>query len=124
MEMLNRIQVRGIVGCTKTISVGNKTVVQFSLATQYAYRSADGGLVIDTTWFPVTATEGKGVKAAKDITKGAAVEVTGRMRTYRFTDRDGNDRTAQEIVARNVTVLGLQSDLCLTPEEMKDAPAL
>ena len=50
MEQLNKVEIRGIVGSVYVKDFGNTKVANFSVATNHAYKSQDGSLVIETTW--------------------------------------------------------------------------
>ena len=49
-QYINRVELQGIVGTSKVISIGDKKAVRFSLATNYAYKDKEGYPVIKTTW--------------------------------------------------------------------------
>ena len=108
MEFLNRIELRGIVGMTTLNKVGETQVCHFSVVTEYAYKDKENNPVVDTTWFNVTAWEGRNMPALRDIVRGAIVQVHGRVRTFKYTQADGTERSGWEILARRVTLL--QSD--------------
>ena len=55
MEQLNKIELRGNVGNIRVQAVGENEVANFSLATNFAYKSKDGTPVIETTWHNITA---------------------------------------------------------------------
>jgi single-strand DNA-binding protein len=44
--------------------------------------------------------------AGEYLRKGRSVYVEGRLRTRKWTDKDGNDRYTTEIVAENMQMLG------------------
>ena len=85
MEFLNKIELRGIVGLTSLNRVGESQVCRFSLVTEYSYKDRDNNPVVDTTWFNVTAWEGKNMPDLRQIAKGVIVQVAGRVRTFRYT---------------------------------------
>ena len=110
MEFINRIELRGIVGNASYNRIGESQVCRFSLATDYAYKDRDGNPVVDTTWFNITAWEGKNMPELHLIGKGVIVQVAGRVRTFRFTMADGAERSGWEILARRVTILASDDD--------------
>ena len=105
MEFLNKIELCGIVGQSSLNRVGDSRVCRFSLATEYSYKGRDGGYVVDVTWFNVTAWEGKEMPDLHLVCKGAAVQLTGRVRAFRFTMADGSERSGWEVIARRMTIL-------------------
>ena len=110
MEFLNRIELRGIVGMATLNRVGDAQVCRFSIVTEYSYKDRDNNPVVDTTWFNVTAWEGKNMPDLRQIGKGVIVQVAGRVRTFRFTMADGAERSGWEILARRVTLLPPDDD--------------
>ena len=82
MEFLNRIELRGIVGTSSVNRVGDAEVCRFSIVTEYSYKDRDNNPVVDTTWFNVTAWEGKNMPDFRQIGKGAIVQLAGRVRTF------------------------------------------
>ena len=110
MEFLNKIELRGIVGLTSLNRVGESQVCRFSLVTEYSYKDRDNNPVVDTTWFNITAWEGRNMPDLREITKGAIVQVAGRVRTFRYTMADGAERSGWEIFARRVTILPPDDD--------------
>ena len=110
MEYLNRIELRGIVGSVALNRVGEAEVCRFSLVTEYSYKDRDNNPVVDTTWFNVTAWQGKNIPDLRQIGKGAIVQVAGRVRTFRFTMADGAERSGWEILARRVSILAPDDD--------------
>ncbi len=65
---------------------------------------------MDTTWFNVTAWNGRNVPDLRAIVKGAIVQVYGRVRTFKFTMADGSERSGWEVLARRVTLLEPDGD--------------
>ena len=110
MEFLNRIELRGIVGTAALNRIGDSQVCRFSLATDYSYKDRDNNPVVDTTWFNITAWEGKNMPDLRLITKGVIAQVTGRVRTFKFTMADGAERSGWEVMARRVTLLAPDDD--------------
>ena len=103
MEFLNRVEVQGIVGSVSVSRIGDTKVARFSVLTETWYTSKDGTNVIESTWFNVSALNA-GPEADR-IAKGCAVNVKGRMKTFRFTDASGAERVCYEIVARELSIL-------------------
>ena len=110
MEYLNKIELRGIVGTAALNRVGDSQVCRFSVATEYSFKDRDNNPVVDTTWFNITAWEGKNMPDLRLVVRGAIVQVSGRVRTYKFTTADGSDRSGWEILARRVTLLAPDDD--------------
>ena len=103
MEQLNHIELRGTVGFVRQQVVNQRMVAHLSVATNYVYKDRNGDPVIETTWHNVSAWEGKGCPDLSRIEKGSKVAVTGRLRGQRYTDSDGIERYAYEVIAYQLT---------------------
>lgn len=55
----------------------------------------------ETDWLNVTAWRGTADYINQYFTKGRMIVVSGRLQTRNYTDKDGNKRTATDIVAEN-----------------------
>ena len=99
MEQLNRIELKGTVGSVYVKDFKETKVTNFSLATNYVYKSANGDPVIETTWHRIVAWD------CPEISKGSQVHVIGRLRATRYADANGNPQTFYEVMASEVTVL-------------------
>ena len=73
--------------------------------TELAYKGNDGTNIIESSWFNVTAWEGKDISDFGAITHGAIVHITGRLKCNRYMDGNGNDRVQYEIVARKLEIV-------------------
>ena len=105
MQFLNKIEIQGIVGNSSIQKVADTRLCRFSVVTELAYKDRDGGNIIESTWFNVTAWEGKDISDLNAITRGAIVHTTGRLKCNRYMDGNGNDRVQYEIVARKLEVV-------------------
>lgn len=105
MEQLNSVILRGIIGSTRIQTVGQTELVRFSLATNYAYKNRNGDAVIETTWHQVTAFKSERMPDLTALSKGAGVEVKGRIRNQRYTDANGVEKIVSEIVASQLNIL-------------------
>ena len=100
-QYINRVELQGIVGTSKVISIGDKKVVRFSLATNYAYKDKEGYPVIETTWHACSVW----AEREADLTmyrKGTPLHIEGRIRNIRYTDASGCERTTLEVAATKV----------------------
>jgi single stranded DNA-binding protein len=87
----------------KTTSNG-KQVLSFNAA--HNWRNRDESDDVDTTYFRCTAWEEDGAAdiAALDLTKGALVRVSGRWSKRKWTGKDGQTRTDDELTVTSVSV--------------------
>ena len=110
MEFMNKIELRGIVGTASLNRIGENQVCRFSVATDYSYKDREGNPVVDTTWFNVTAWEGKNMPDLRLVVRGTIVQVSGRVRTFKYTMADGAERSGWEVIARRVSILEPDDD--------------
>ena len=98
-------------GFNKVILMGNLTrnpelrytpsgtpVASFGLAVNRRYQ-VNGEWQEQTSYFNITAWGQLGENAAATLAKGSRVIVTGRLEQREYTTRDGDKRTAIEVVA-------------------------
>ncbi len=103
MNSINRIELQGRVGSVRTADIISGTVATFGLATDYFFKTKDGGAVCETTWFHVSAYQNSCPSIdLKALKKGDPVHVTGRMRCSKYTTAEGVDRQLYEVVADSV----------------------
>ena len=99
MEHLNKIELMGTVGSVYVKDFGNAKVTNFSVATSYSFTGKDGTPVIETTWHRVVSWD------CPEISKGSRVHLLGRLRARRFTDANGVQQYAYEVLANVVKVI-------------------
>jgi single-strand DNA-binding protein len=80
-------------------------VANFSVATDYLYKGKDGAGVNETTWHNVVAWANKDMPDLRRIAKGTPVNVTGRMRTSKYTTSEGVEKYLSEIMAYKIRIL-------------------
>ncbi len=84
-----------------------RRVVTISVATSESYTdSKTGERKTDTEWHRVELWDNLADVAYKYLKKGATVYVEGKIRTERWTDQAGVERTGIKIRANNLTLLG------------------
>lgn len=124
MKSLNRIELKGTVGSEPRISkVGNGTVGNISVATEYAYQNK-GEWVSEVTWLNVVVWEGFGRAPLEEIHKGSKVFVSGRLRSRKYTNKDGVDVMIYEVLAEDFDLITdvqqQQKDRQVAKPEKKD----
>lgn len=107
-------------GINKVILVGNlgqdpqsrampsgKAVVNLRIATTDQWRDKQTGENRENTeWHNVVMFDRLAEIAAEYLRKGSQVYVEGRLRTRKWTDKEGQDRYTTEIVANDMQMLG------------------
>lgn len=82
---------------------GGVTLCRFAIAVNRNYQAADG--TRDTDFFNVTVWRQLGENCGKYLKKGSKVAVVGQLQTRTYDDKDGNRRTAIDVVASEVEFL-------------------
>ena len=110
MEHINKIEIQGRVGTVRANEFNGSKVVNFSVVTDYLYKTRDGAAVNESTWHNVVAWESRDIKNLDMIEKGIHVNVTGRLRQSRYTSSDGTEKQFYEILAYKVQIVSDQQD--------------
>ncbi len=105
MEYLNRIEINGRIGTVRTAEVNGSKVANFSIVSEYIYKTRDGQAVMETTWFNITAWHNKDMLDFDTLLKGMPVHVSGRMRTSKYTTAEGVEKQFYEVMANKVRAL-------------------
>jgi single-strand DNA-binding protein len=108
---LIKVQVIGNLGADpeSRYTQQGQLVANFRVAVNRTRRGDGGDLVTEVEWFRVVAWDSPNRKLAEMcgeyLRKGRRVYVEGRLQSRRYTDRDGIERIAIEIVASDVIML-------------------
>ncbi len=79
---------------------------RFSLTVKRSYKDPKSGeWKDDTTFVNCVIWREAGERVGKAVKKGAPVHVEGRLRSYDYTDKEGNKRSGIEVEARRVQIL-------------------
>ena len=106
MKSENRIYLKGKLGSDARINkAGERSVANFSMATDYDYKRSDGRWDKETTWHNVVAWQGFGICDLSLLKKGTTVCVVGRIREREFTDGQGYKKKITEVLAETVDIL-------------------
>ena len=80
------------------------SVCSFTVACDRRFTDKDGNR--DTDFIDVVAWRNAAEFASKFFTKGKAIGVDGSIQTRKYTDKNGNNRVAFEVVADNCFFVG------------------
>jgi single-strand DNA-binding protein len=97
-----------------------QSVTRFSLATNYAWQDAQTKAKKEAVDFHDVIAWGKlGDIIAQYVKKGSKIYVEGRLRNRAYQTNDGQRRTAKEIVADNIIMLGHRTARSADPVSRK-----
>ena len=105
IEHINKIELQGYVGTVRTNEYNGSKVTNFTMVTDFIYKSREGNVVSESTWHNVVAWENSQMTDLDKIIKGAPVNVTGRLRVNRYTSADGTEKQYYEIMANKICFL-------------------
>ena len=85
-------------------------VAKFSLATDESFKDRNGELQKHTEWHNIVAWNKLAEICGEYLTKGKQVYIEGRIRSRQWEDQDKNKRTAYDIVAQRMQMLGSKAE--------------
>lgn len=105
--MLNKIMLIGNLGRDPEMNYtpSGTAVTKFSLAVSRTYKSASGERRDETEWFNIVAWNKLAETCSAYLHKGTKVYIEGRLTQRKYTDRDGNQRTAIDVIANEMEIL-------------------
>ena len=100
-------------------------VCNFSVATDESRKDAQGNRQECTEWHNITMYRRLAEIAAQYLKKGSLVYLEGKIQSRKYTGKDGVERTAYDIVANEMKMLGGGQDgqTALAPQANGQAPA-
>lgn len=81
-------------------------VANVTIATSSKYKSKTGEMVEETEWHRVTFFGKLAEIAGQYLKKGRPVYVEGRIKTRKYTDKDGAEKYATDIIVNEMQMLG------------------
>lgn len=106
--MLNKVILIGRLGRdpeTRFMANGD-AVCNFSVATSESWKDQNGQRQESTEWHNVTMYRKLAEIAGKYLTKGSQVYLEGKIQSRKYQGKDGIERTAYEIIANEMKMLG------------------
>jgi single-strand DNA-binding protein len=91
-----------------------KSVASFTIACDRGRRDANGQSVCD--WLNIVAWDKTAEFVCKYFQKGSMIAVDGRLQSRSYQDKNGQNRTAVEIVANNVNFCGSKESASPAPQ--------
>jgi single-strand DNA-binding protein len=109
---LNKVMLIGRLGRDPEIKYtpSGAPVAKFSLATDEVFKDRAGEQQRRTEWHNIVAWNKLAEICGEYLTKGKQVYIEGSIRSRQWEDQSGNKRTAYEIVAREMKMLGSRTD--------------
>ncbi len=105
--MLNKIMLIGNLGRDPEMNYtpSGVAVTKFSLAVSRTYKTSSGEKRDETEWFNVVAWNKLAETCNSYLRKGNKVYIEGRLTQRKYTDKNGVERTAVDVVANEMEML-------------------
>ena len=115
---LNKVMLIGNLGrdAETRFTTNNVSVTNFSLATTNSYKDKEGNWQNETTWHNVTSFNLSDF-FKDNLKKGKKFYVEGRITKREYNDKDGNKRTATDVVSERLIPLESTSSGATTSEQ-------
>jgi len=99
-------------------------VCQFSVATDYTRKDkATGDKVKTTEWHTVVLFDKAAEVAAQYLGKGCKVQVSGRLQTEKFTDKNGVEKRYTKIIGEQFEIVTFKEDSAPAGHQAEERPA-
>lgn len=89
-------------------TISGKSVCSFRVACDRGRKDDNGQSQVD--WLDVVAWEKTAEFICSHFTKGKMILIEGRVQSRNYQDKNGNNRTATEVVARTVNFCGSRKE--------------
>lgn len=121
--MLNVVAIMGRLARDPELrqTTSGKNVCSFRIACDRGRKDPNGQSQAD--WLDVTAWDKTAEFVCRYFQKGSLIVVDGRLQTRQYQDKNGQNRTAVEIVANNVNFAGSKESTSPAPQNTAQRPA-
>ncbi|MDX5933785.1 single-stranded DNA-binding protein [Acidithiobacillus thiooxidans] len=123
--MLNRVELIGHIGQTPEIryTQDKKAIANLSVATSESYKDKDGNKQENTEWHRVVAFGKLAEIIGEYCGKGQLIYVAGKIRTRKWTDKEGQERYTTEIVANEMKMLSKKDGTASESHDQQAQPS-
>ena len=87
-------------------SASGDTISSFTLAVGSQWKDKSGNKQESVEWVNCTAFGKLGEIVGEYLVKGSQVYISGRMKTEKYTSKDGQEKYSTKIVVQNMQMLG------------------
>jgi single-strand DNA-binding protein len=87
-----------------------KSVANFSVATNENFRDHDGNKKSETTWHKIVAWGKQAEFAEKYLKKGSEIAIEGKMTNRSYDDKNGETHYISEIIANDILILDKKAE--------------
>ena len=106
--MLNKVILIGRLGKDPEVRYmpNSEAVCNFSVATSESWKDQNGQRQERTEWHNITMYRKLAEIAGQYLKKGSQVYLEGKIQTRKYTDKNGIERTAYDIIVNEMKMLG------------------
>lgn len=125
MASVNKVILVGNLGRdpeTRYTADGGTAICHIAIATSRRFKDSQGNLQEETEWHRVVFFGRQAEVAQTYLRKGSPVYVEGRLRTRKYTDKEGVDRYQTEIISESLQLLGSRQQGSGSGDEFESAP--
>ena len=118
MAGVNKVIIVGNLGRDPEVRYAQSGLAICTISVAVTERVKDGadGWNDATEWFRVTLFGKTAENAGQYLQKGRQVYVEGRLKTDKYTDKEGAERTSVEVIANTIQFLGGGDDFTVANE--------
>lgn len=98
-------------------------ICNLSAATSRKYKDTQGGMQEETEWHRISLFGKMAELAGQYLSKGSSVYIEGRLRTRKYTDKEGIDRYVTEIIGESMQFLDKKPATVRSTNVRKTSPA-
>ena len=123
--MLNKVILIGRLGKDPEVRYmpNGEAVCNFSVATSESWKDSNGQKQERSEWHNVTMYRKLAEIAGQYLRKGSQLYLEGRIQSRKYQCKDGIERTAYEIIANEMKMLGGNSQATQEQPKRQQAPA-
>lgn len=112
MSGSNKVLLKGNLGRDPEVQYtpSGTAICRFSIATSEKWKDRDGNRQEHTEWHLIKCFGRLAEVAGEHLAKGSPVMVWGKIRTNKFQDKNGNDRSVTEIHVDELEFIGSRSN--------------
>lgn len=121
---LNKVMLIGRLGRDPEVRYmpSGEAVCNFSIATSENWTDKQTGNKVERTeWHNITMYSRLAEIAGQYLKKGSQVYIEGKIQSRKYTSKDGIERTAYDIIANEMKMLGSKNDGYSATESYQDA---
>ncbi len=112
MASVNKVILIGNLGRdpeTRYTADGNTAICHIVIATSRRYKDSQGQPQEETEWHRIVFFGRQAEIAQQYLKKGSPAYIEGRLRTRKYTDKEGIERYQTEIICETLQLLGTRS---------------